>query len=281
MIIDGKKIAAEILAQLRLRPTPKKFLAGVLIGENPASASFQKLKEKTAKELGIDYRIYRFAETGSNDSLRAEVGKIAAHKTCGGILVQLPLPKNLNTQYILNAIPKEKDVDVLSERTMGAFYANRGVVLPPAVATVEEIVKLMKLELKTMTAAVVGPGFLIGRPVALWLMNRVKELCVLGRGSDYESLKRADLVVLGVGQAGLIKPEMLKDGAGVIDFGYSQANNDHDNDYNKGELRGDFDTKSSSLLSSLLFYTPTPGGTGPILVAKLLENFYTLNRNNP
>ncbi len=268
MVLDGKKIAQDILAELKLRPVPRKFLAGVLIGNDQASESFQKLKEKTARELGVDYRIYQLPESDSNDDLRKKVGDIAKHKTCGGILVQLPLPGNLNKQYILNAIPPEKDADVLGERAMGSFYADRSKVLPPGVGTVQEILKRMDLELGDKTAAVVGPGFLIGRPIALWLMSRVKELITVRRGSDYGILKKADLVVLGAGKAGLIKPDMLKDGAAVIDFSYSQNGN--------GRLAGDLDI-SDLADGKLAFYTPTPGGTGPILVSKLLENFYLLN----
>ena len=268
MVIDGKKIAEELLSELKKKPIPQKFLAGVLIGKDLASESFQKLKEETAKKLGVDYRIYHLSDAESSDALRDEVGRIAMQKTCGGILVQLPIPAHLNKQYILNAIPKEKDVDVLGERAMGAFYADRGVILPPSVATVEEILKRVKFDLVGKTAAVVGPGFLIGRPIALWLMNRVRELFVLRRGSDYGVLKNADLVISGAGVAGLLKPEMLKHGAGVIDFSYSQNENQ--------KLVGDLDV-SALEAGALSFYTPTPGGTGPILVAKLLENCYTLN----
>jgi len=267
-IIDGKRIAEELLLELKEKQTPRRFLAGFLIGKDSASESFQKLKEETARQLGVDYRIYRFPKTESSDSLREKVGEIAAHTTCGGILVQLPIPEHLNKQYILNAIPREKDVDVLGERAMGAFYAERGTVLPPAVATVEEILKRMKFELTGKIAAVVGPGFLIGRPIATWLMGRAKELFVLRRGSDYEVLKHADLVVSGAGKAGLLKPEMLKRGAGVVDFSYSQNENQ--------KLVGDLDI-SHLEDGALSFYTPTPGGTGPVLVAKLLENFYRLN----
>ncbi len=121
--VDGKVLAAGIVGRLKSKPLPKKFLAAFLAGEDESSISFLKQKESTAKELGIDFRLYRFPETVTNDELRQEVGKAAAHKTCGGVIVQLPLPAHLNQYYVLNAIPKEKDVDSLSERALGAFYA--------------------------------------------------------------------------------------------------------------------------------------------------------------
>ena len=297
MIINGKQIASEILEELKKRPKPEKFFAGVLIGDDPASESFQKLKQKTAAELGIDYRIYRLSPELGNDGLRKEVGRISAQKTCGGVIVQLPLPEQINKHYILNVIPREKDVDVLGERALGAFYAGRNPVLPPAVGTVEKILQTTHYSLPTTNFAVVGLGFLIGKPIATWLMGKAKEIMLLDKFSDLSVIKNADVVILGTGQAGLIKPEMLKDGVGVIDFGYTVAqapprtNADetpHQNKFGAGQaqinadkkiiISGDFDTQLPATSYQLLnFYTPTPGGTGPILVAKLFENFYELN----
>ncbi|MEE8131765.1 MAG: bifunctional 5,10-methylenetetrahydrofolate dehydrogenase/5,10-methenyltetrahydrofolate cyclohydrolase, partial [Candidatus Paceibacterota bacterium] len=205
-----------------------------------------------------------------NDGLREFVLKIALLKNVGGVILQLPLPDNLNRHYILNVIPREKDVDVLGERALGAFYTGRNPVLPPAVGVVDEILKAKNLKLKDSRVAVVGAGFLVGKPIAVWLMDKVKELAVFKRGSDLSELKNFDLVVSGVGQAGIIKPEMLKDGAGIIDFGYSVKN---------GKICGDLETNQliNKLTNQLSFYTPTPGGTGPILVVKIFENFYKLN----
>lgn len=278
-IIDGKKISGEIIKKLKLQPAPKKIMAAVLVGDNPASISFLKQKEKIAKELNVDFRVYKFPETAKNDELRKEVGKIASLKKVGGVIVQLPLPEHLNNQYVLNAIPREKDVDVLSERTIGAFYAGRNPILPPPVETVIEILK-EPAAIKPLAIAVVGLGFLVGRPIALWLMKKCRELYLLDKGSDFKILKQADLVITATGQAGLIKPEMLKESAGIIDFGYSMenANNDTRQKNSDIKIRGDFDSNSLSKSHALLnFYTPTPGGTGPILVAKIFENFYRLN----
>ena len=273
-VIDGKKIAGEILERLKLLPKPNKFLAGVLVGTNPTSESFLKRKEKTAKELGINFRLYPFPADITNDALREEVGKIAAHKTCGGVIVQLPLPEQINRHYILNAIPREKDVDVLGERALGALYAGRNPVLPPAAGTVDEIVRATGILLRNARVAIVGRGLLVGRPIALWLMGQVRELIVLGRNADLSILKEADLVISGVGKAGIIKPDMLKQEAGVIDFGISKEQVANGREM----LRGDFDSgQLSDVGGRLSFYTPTPGGTGPILVAKLMENFYKLN----
>ena len=264
-IIDGKKLADGILERLKELPKPERFLAGVLVGENAASESFLKRKEKAAKELGVDFRLYRFPPDITNDALREEVGKIAAHKTCGGVIVQLPLPEHINRHYVLNTIPREKDVDVLGERALGAFYAGRNPVLPPAAGTVQEILSTIHYPLSTCRVAIVGRGLLVGRPIASWLMGQARELIVLGRNADLSVLKDADLVILGADKAKIVKPDMLKDEAGVIDFGYAEV---------EGKLHGNLDISGD--LTRLAFYTPTPGGTGPILVAKLMENFFVL-----
>lgn len=269
-IIDGRKIASEIIEELKKKPKPEKFMAAVLVGDNPASVNFLKQKEKTAKELGIDFRLYNFSPLLHNDDLREEVRKIAEHATCGSVIVQLPLPEHINKNYILNVIPREKDVDVMSERSLGAFYTERNPALPPAAGVVEKILQTTNYELPVTNVVVVGLGFLIGKPVGLWLTGKVKDLILLDKMSDLSALKNADIVICGTGQAGLIKPEMLKNGVGVIDFGYSMKD---------GKVSGDFDTSLPTTNYQLLnFYTPTPGGTGPILVAKLFENFYTLNK---
>lgn len=277
--ISGSEIAQKIIERLKSGPAPKKILAAVLVGKDPASLSFIKQKEKTAKELGVDFRLYEFDEKSKNDDLREEIVRIANQKTVSGVIVQLPLPDHLNRHYILNAIPREKDVDVLGERALGAFYTGRNSVLPPAVGVVEEILKSCGLNLKSIRVAVVGLGFLVGKPIAHWLMGQVPELYLLDIGSDLGMLKNADLIITGVGKAGLIKPEILKEGASVIDFGYSMEHGtwdmEHGTKNGKPKTCGDFDA-SSFVLQASGFYTPTPGGTGPILVAKLFENFYKL-----
>ncbi len=288
-VIDGKRIAERIIGELKTKPRPEKFFAAIVVGEDPASMSFLGRKEKTAKELGVDFRLYRLGAELTNDELRKEVGTIANHKTCGGVIVQLPLPAHLNRHYALNAIPPEKDVDVLGERALGSFYTGRGKVLPPAVGTLAEILRAADRDIKTQKVAAVGLGLLIGKPIATWLMGKARELHLLHRGSDFSILKNVDLVVTGVGKPKVVTPEMLSPGAGVVDYGYSlEGEGDPEG---KMRLVGDFDPstpqsnsgqalQSDSGQASMgqgSFYTPTPGGTGPVLVAKLFENFFLLN----
>ena len=277
MVIDGQKIAQEILEELKIKfqKLPPKIFAAVIVGENPANLTFLNQKQKFAKELDIDFRIYKYASDITNDKLRKEIVRISKSSRVGGVIVQLPLPTHLNRQAILNAINKEKDIDCLSERSLGGFYTSRWI-LPPAVGTVEKILENINYELTNKKAAVVGAaGFLVGKPISIWLMDKVAELYLFEKNTRdlKKELKEVDLIITGVGKAGLIKPEMLKEGAGVIDFGYSIDEN--------GKIHGDFDTTKliNSSTHQLNFYTPTPGGTGPILVAQIFSNFYTLVSN--
>jgi len=292
--ISGVEIAQKIIDELKTKPKPEKILAAVLVdstssprvGKNPASISFLNQKEKIAKELGVDFRIYKFPENIKNDDLRQEANKIASLKKVGGVIIQLPLPNHLNSQYILNVIPREKDIDVLGERALGAFYTGRNLVLPPSVSVVEEIINVSSFKLQVSRVAVVGLGFLIGKPIATWLIGnpsaklgaRYQEIYLLDEGSDLKILKQVDLVISGVGKAGIIKLEMLKNDAIIIDFGYSMK---HETGSMKQKIYGDFDSSALNVSGFKLhasgFYTPTPNGTGPILVAKIFENFYKLN----
>ncbi len=276
MKIDGHSISKEIIEELKKLPKPDKIFAAILVGDDPRSISFLKQKEQVAKELGIDFRLYKLGVELSNDGLRQEIRRLVEKKSVGGAIVQLPLPDGINPSYVLNAIPREKDVDVLGERALGAFYNGRNPVLPPAVATVKTILEKMEVDLASREVAVVGLGKLVGKPVSLWLAGKCKGLHLLGKNSDLQILATCDVVISGVGQAGVIKPEMLKKGVGVIDFGYSAGKAQSAN--GKLTVLGDFNSAPLALSDTrLAFYTPTPGGTGPILVAELFRNFYTLS----
>src|SRR3989344_4442464 len=266
--IPGEKLAQDLIKKLKSEPIPSKILAAILVGDDPRSLSFLKIKEKVAQELGVDFRIYEI-EGKNNDIVRAEIGSIALQKNIGGVVVELPLPQGINPHYVLNVIPREKDVDILGERALGAFYNGRSQVLPPAVGVLDAILTTYNLQLTALKVAVVGLGTLVGKPIATWLMGRCTEIHLLDKGSDFGILKQADLVIAGAGEPGLIKPVMLKENACVIDFGY---------EYSQGKPAGDLDVSDESSIARLkLIYTPTPGGTGPILVAKLFENFYKLS----
>jgi methylenetetrahydrofolate dehydrogenase (NADP+)/methenyltetrahydrofolate cyclohydrolase len=271
MIIDGEKIAEKILNALRSKKPPSKYLAVFLVGDDESSLSFVKKKEKVAEILGIDFRIYKYKENISQDFLRSEIHKIGDRKNCGGVIVQLPLPAHINKNYVCNAISEKKDIDVLGERAKGAFYNGRGIIFPPAVEVVQEIIVYANKNLSDSKVAIIGAGNLVGKPIALFMLDKSAKVTVFGIKSENleEELKNFDIVISGVGKRELFGPEMLKENSLVIDFGYS---------FFGGKVYGDFESSNIEAIKlKNISYTPTPGGTGPILVMKLFENFYNLN----
>ena len=291
MIIDGKEIAKKIIEELKTKPGDwrDKFFGAVLVGEDPASLNFLKQKEKIAKELGVGFRLYKIPETTSTDDLRAEIGMLSKPKNCGGFIVQLPLPDSINKHYVLNAIPKEKDVDCLGEKALGAFYTGRGEVAPPSVETVAEVLKYhfgpASIEIKgdkenqslrDKKFVLIGAGFLIGKPVGFWLQNRAGEVTILDSSIKdvRKKISDADVVVCGTSQAGLFSASDLREGALVIDFGFSKKDEKITGDFNPSASSGQVHDGAEE---KNIAYTKTPGGTGPILVAELYENFFKLN----
>jgi len=267
MVIDGKKIAAEIIAQLKSLPRPDKILAAVLLGDNSQSKSFLKQKEIMAKDLRVEFQLFQFKEDILEADLIEEIKKIGNDEEIGGIIVQLPLPKHYGREKILGAVNFKKDVDALT-------LESQKLVNPLPVEVVKDIIQFVGEDIKNKSVAVVGRGFLVGKPIMDWLDKIGVKYVLFHSKSDLSEIKKADLVISGVGKGGLINPEMLKSGAGVIDFGYDMVDR---------KIKGDFAvSKVNSQMSNVSFYTPTPGGTGPILVAEIFKNFYKLNKNqNP
>ena len=261
--VDGRKISERIVTELKQKPRPGKKLVAVWVGDDPASESFLKQKEKIARELRVSFELIQLAEVISQDELEEKIRELANDETVGGIIVQLPLPKNFNRDAMLAQLRPAKDVDNLT---------GQAAVESPAVAVVKEILQNIgwlnvngQMSNVKVVAVVGAEGFLVGKPIVNWLNFQFSMLNFQLRKADIDTpdlaslLKDADLVITAVGKEGLIKPEWLKPGAGVIDFGFP------------ADLADEADK-----LTKLAFYTPTPGGTGPILVAKLFENFYRL-----
>lgn len=262
MIIDGNKIAEGIFALLRQQEVPKKELAAILVGDDAASLSFLKQKERTAQSLGVQFKLYALPATLSQKELEDEVRNIVNTESVGGVIVQLPLPKHYDRVPVLNAIGIEKDVDVLN--------GENASILAPAAGALELILKEVDFCLQDKEVVVVGSGLLIGRPIATWLMPKVKKLIVVNRGGlTPEVTKDADLIISGVGLPGLITEEYVKKDAVVIDYGYAKEN---------GVLVGDVVFTEVSKKTSAI--TPVPGGTGPIVVAMLFKNFFDLHQKN-
>jgi len=250
MTINGKKIAEGVYARL-----PKRALKlGIVVGEkNPVIESFVKIKEKAAEKLGVTLVREELPEGANTDDAVAAVLSLAG-KT-DGLIVQLPLPPHIDVEKVLAAIPGEKDVDGISLAPL---------VRPPVAEAVAEILKENGIDPRGKKAAVVGSGRLVGAPAAALLSLHGAEVDVLTHGDSLERLKEADIVVLGAGEPGLVKPEHLKDGVVLIDAGTSEAG---------GKVKGDADPACAEKAA---VFTPVPGGVGPIAVAMIFKNLFAL-----
>ncbi len=236
MIVEGRKIADEILSALQGAYT----LGVVMNQDDPASASFVKIKEKAAEKVGV--MVKKFPPEQISEALE-----------CDGVIVQLPIE---NAEDLLAKIPAEKDVDALGPAPK---------ILAPVAGAVKEVLDRSHIEVKGKKVVVVGAGRLVGKPCAQMLRDMGADVSVvtLEQGSLSE-LKDADIVVSGAGSPGLIKPEMLKQGVALIDAGMSELG---------GKLMGDADPACAEIAS---VFTPTPGGIGPIAVAMLYKNLFAL-----
>ena len=272
MIIDGKKIAEEIKGDLKIEVAnlnKKLRLAVVYVGDNPASAKFIERKKKFGAEIGIDVRVYKFPEDISTNQLRKKIAEIVHIRQNTGIIIQLPLPRRINTQYILNSVPPEKDPDMLSARSIGIFATSKSRIFPPVVGAIKAIFEKYKIDYKNKFIVLLGAGNLVGKPAAIWLLNEKATFNVVRSKTQNpeEFLKKADIIISGIGKPKFITGDMVKDGVIIIDAGTSES---------EGKLSGDADFDSVSVKASHI--TPVPGGVGPITVAMLFQNLVGLEK---
>lgn len=275
MTIDGKKLAEEIKASLAKKISMlgrKLRLAVVQVGNNLVMEKFLEQKKKFGKEVGIDVKVYQLPEKISINALRKKLAEIVHIKQNTAVIVQLPLPAHIKTQYILDSIVPKKDPDTLSSKSIGLFATGRSLVMPPVVGAVKHIFEKYNVDITRKNIVVVGAGRLVGRPLALWLLQQECSLTVLNEHTLH--LKPytlpADIVVLGAGVPGLIQLDMVKDGVVVIDAGTSES-------VHGGQLVGDCDPAIATKAS---LFTPVPGGIGPLVVAMLFYNTLTLAGKN-
>jgi len=273
MIIDGRKIAEDVLAEVKERVMALRQAQGeplglgaVLVGDDPEFKKFVDLKGKSAEKAGITFTVYKFPEKIETEELKKRMQEIVGWSD--GVLVELPLPKHINQQAILNEVPVVKDVDVLSEEAQKFFYEGKFRVNPPAVEALKIILEKHDISVKGKKVAVFGQGILIGKPISHWLEQQGAEVYrIRSKTENPEKLSlQADIVIAGVGKPGLVGGEMIKNGAVVIDYGYGKKD---------GKMIGDVNFESVAKKASLI--TPVPGGMGPVLIAAVLKNLIKLN----
>lgn len=273
MIIDGKKTAAEIRAQLRSRTAAleekygkKVGLAVVLIGDDPASQVYVRNKVRGCEEAGIRSFAHYLPPDTTQSQAEELVRSLASDDAVHGILVQLPLPKHLDAERILACIPSSKDVDGFSAENIGKLALGEEGIVACTPLGVMELLRRYSVELRGKRAVVVGRSNIVGRPMALLLLNADATVTVCHSRTENlaEECARADILVAAVGKPNFITADMVKDGAVVVDVGINRVD---------GKLVGDVDFSSVSQKASLI--TPVPGGVGPMTIAMLLTNVVT------
>jgi methylenetetrahydrofolate dehydrogenase (NADP+)/methenyltetrahydrofolate cyclohydrolase len=296
MIINGKDLTEEILEKLKKERAKlqKLTLASFLIGKTPEKEKFLEIKKKFAEKLNIEFRTYNIDQSWHRKKIRSYIHEVIKHPTIQGALIQLPLPPNLPTQYFLNSIPPEKDVDCLSSRSLGLYYTDRGIIRPPAVEVVDFLKQRFNLKFEGKIVLIAGYGHLTGKPLTHYFANEKSTVIVTNEktSNPEEFYRQADVIVSGVGKPNLIKE--CKKGAVIIDFGYSvitrpapeqstvrgspesvlRTGSGRTDADDTPTIAGDVDVEN--LKDKACIITPTPNGTGPILVAKLFENFIKL-----
>lgn len=260
--MNGKRIAEKVLLDVKKRAGNLK-LAVILVGDSRPSKIFIKKKKEACLNAGIGFELFIFPSSIKEAYLAKEVKKICSNPENSGVVIQLPLPKHINTQKILNIVPPEKDADVLTGHNLGNFYCGDSSLLPPVVRAVSLFLK--RVEGKNVV--LIGSGRLVGLPLSLWLVQKGATVSVLNRKTKNISFftKNADVVISGAGSPGIIKGSMVKKNSIVIDMGTS---------FKKGKLLGDVDIKSVSGKTKKI--APVPGGLGPATVACLLYNLTEL-----
>ncbi|MBS1149890.1 MAG: folD [Myxococcaceae bacterium] len=269
-LLDGKAIAAkvkeglkaEVLAIQQRRGFPPG-IAVVRIGEDPASKIYVTSKKKTAEELGFGSFEHHPDATISQAELLQLVGKLNADPKVDGILVQLPLPKHLDSNAVLEAISPAKDVDGFHQLNAGRLFQGRPGLVACTPAGVMRMLEEIGFNPSGKICVVVGRSNIVGRPMAALLLNASATVVICHSKSDVAAeVKRADLVVAAVGVSKLVKGEWIKPGAVVVDVGMNRGAD--------GRLTGDVEFEAAKDRASWI--TPVPGGVGPMTIAMLMSN---------
>jgi len=270
-LIDGKSLANKVQAsvaseveQLKQEKNIVPGLAVILIGDDPASHAYVKMKAKACEKVGFYSITHNMPDTISQDEIIATIEMMNNNPRIDGILVQLPLPQHVDTDKILEVIDPKKDVDGFHAYNVGRLVTNLDSFVACTPLGVMKMFEEYNIDLKGQDVCVVGASNIVGKPMAALLLNADATVTVTHiHTKDLKShTSKADIIVVGVGVPGLIKADMVKDGAIVIDIGINRIAD--------GSLVGDVDFNAVSPKCS--YITPVPGGVGPMTIAMLLSN---------
>ncbi len=272
-IIDGKKISAQIREEIAAEVAQMKAegtvpgLAVIIVGENPASKVYVRNKGKGCAEVGMYSEIIEMAEETTQAELLSKIDELNARRDIHGILVQLPLPKQIDERAVIAAISPAKDVDAFCVENIGEMMLGTADFLPCTPAGIMQLLSRSGIEVTGKECVVIGRSNIVGKPISQLLLaeNGTVTICHSKTKNLAEVTRRADILVVAIGRADFVTGDMVKDGAVVIDVGMNRRAD--------GKLTGDVDYASVEPKAS--FITPVPGGVGPMTITMLLKNTLT------
>ena len=268
-LLEGKQIAETIKAELKsqiaaLRSKP--VLASIMVGENVGSEAYAKSQAKTAEALGVIYQPHKFVSDTSQAQLSEFIGELNSDNRVNGIILQMPLPDQLDYKKAISLIKPEKDVEGIHPENMGKLICGSGRVVPCTANAVMELLNSTQTDLYGKEAVIVGHSGIVGKPLALLLLEKLVTVTVCHIATSKanklkEHVARAEILIVATGKPELIKGSWIREDAIVIDVGISRVG---------GKLVGDVEFEAAKTKAS--FITPVPGGVGPLTVAMLMRN---------
>lgn len=267
ILIDGKRVSAEIRAEL------KKEIAGlsvqpgfavIIAGDDPASQTYVRSKHKACTQLGIYSENHSFPADCTTDEILQTIDSLNRNPRIHGILVQLPLPPQLDSERIIDAIDPRKDVDAFTMKNVGLLTSGRPLFCPCTPAGIVELLRRYAISAAGKECVIVGRSNIVGKPMALMMLaqDATVTMCHSHTADLSAACRRADILIAAVGRPGFITADMVKEGAVVIDVGINRLPD--------GSLTGDVDFTGVSRRAS--YITPVPGGVGPMTIAMLMAN---------
>ncbi|MBE3094233.1 MAG: bifunctional 5,10-methylenetetrahydrofolate dehydrogenase/5,10-methenyltetrahydrofolate cyclohydrolase [Actinobacteria bacterium] len=289
-LINGNKISADIKNEIKQEVEElvrtkglKPGLAVILVGENPASKIYVANKQKGCDEVGFASETIKMSDTASTEDILVEIDKLNNRKDMHGILVQLPLPPQVDKNMVLEAILPAKDVDGFHPVNMGRLVAQQECLVPATPSGIIEMLKREGIKIKGANATMVGHSEIVGKPCTLLLLNEwaTVTICHIETKDLKMHTKNADILIVATGVPNLIKEDMVKEGSVIIDVGINRITKEKANPELLEWRKEDFETKGATLIGDVDFLrvepkvsyiTPVPGGVGPMTIAMLLAN---------
>ena len=271
VIIDGKEVSriprekiAEDVAEFKNNYGIVPGLAVILVGENPASCVYVRNKHKACLEVGINSYEIKYPADVTEEELILKIKELNQDKNVNGILVQLPLPKHISEEKVINSISPDKDVDAFHPFNVGKIMLGGYDFLPCTPAGIMKLLEHYEIDVCGKECVVLGRSNIVGKPMAHLLLQKNGTVTVChSKTTDLQAVtKRADVLVVAIGKAGFVTADMVKPGAVVVDVGINRLDN--------GKLCGDVDFEAVSAVAS--YITPVPGGVGPMTITMLLQN---------